>query len=104
MNLSVKTTAAHQDLLASLPDRLASRWQLLSTMANEQAAFKAEDHLTALAALSDQDFSRHFYAEGTGEHTITGQALPHICSLCAKFFSAEAMTSHEVDWLYLSAA
>ncbi|DBA88575.1 TPA: hypothetical protein ACH3X2_005042 [Trebouxia sp. C0005] len=58
MNLSTETIAAHQDLLlTSLPDRLAPRWQLLSSMPNEQAAFKAEDHLTALATLSDQDFA-----------------------------------------------
>ena len=65
MNLSVETIAAHQDLLlTSLPDRLAPRWQLLSRIASEQAAFKAEDHLTALATLSDQDFSRKFLPEG----------------------------------------
>ena len=65
MNLSVETIAAHQDLLlASLAGRLAPRWQLLSRIASEQAAFKAEDHLTALATLSDQDFSRKFLAEG----------------------------------------
>jgi len=62
MKLSIETIAAHQDLLlTSLPHRLAPRWQLLSS---EQATFKAEDHLTALATLSDQDFSRKFYAEG----------------------------------------
>ncbi len=65
MKLSVETIAAHQDLLlTSLPDRLAPRWQLLSSIANQQAAFKAEDHLAALATLSDQDFSRKFHAEG----------------------------------------
>ena len=65
MKLSVETIAAHQDLLlTSLPDRLAPRWQLLSSIASEQADFKAEDHLTALATLSDQDFSRKFHAEG----------------------------------------
>jgi len=63
MKLSVKTIAAHQHLLlTSLPDRLAPRWQLLSSIANEQAAFKAEDHLTALATLSDQDFAQAFQA------------------------------------------
>ncbi|DBA88346.1 TPA: hypothetical protein ACH3X2_004848 [Trebouxia sp. C0005] len=57
MSLSVETIAAHQDLLlTSLHDRLAPRWQLLSSIANVQTAFKAEDHLTALATLSDQDF------------------------------------------------
>ena len=58
MKLSVETIAAHQALLlTSLPDRLAPRWQLLSSIASEQAAFKAEDHLSALATLSDQDFA-----------------------------------------------
>jgi len=65
MKLSVKTIAAHQDLLlASLPDRLAPRWQLLSRLASDQAAFKAEDHLTALATMSDQDFAQAFQASG----------------------------------------
>ncbi len=45
MKLSVDTIAAHQDLLlTSLPDRLAPRWQPLSSIASGQAAFKAEDH------------------------------------------------------------
>ena len=58
MKLSVETIAAHQDLLlTSLPDRLAPRWQLLSSIASEQAGFNAEDHLTALATLSDEDFA-----------------------------------------------
>ena len=65
MKLSVETIAAHQDLLlTSLPDRLAPRWQLLSRIASEQADFKAEDHLTALATLSDQDFAQAFKADG----------------------------------------
>ncbi|DBA89993.1 TPA: hypothetical protein ACH3X2_004365 [Trebouxia sp. C0005] len=65
MKLSVETIAAHQNLLlTSVPDRLAPRWQLLSNMANEQAAFKAEDHLTALATLSDQDFAQAFRTDG----------------------------------------
>ena len=65
MNLSVETIAAHQDLLlTSLHDRLAPRWQLLSSIASEQAAFKAEDHLTALATLSDHDFEQVFQANG----------------------------------------
>ncbi len=65
MKLSVEIIAAHQDLLlSSLPHRLAPRWQLLSSIANKQAAFKAEDHLTALATLSDQDFAVLFEAGG----------------------------------------
>ena len=58
MKLSVETIAAHQDLLlASLPERLAPRWQLLCKIASVQADFKAEDHLRSLATLSDQDFA-----------------------------------------------
>ncbi len=69
MKLSVETIAAHQNLLlTSLPDRLAPRWQLLSRIASEQADFKAEDHLTALATLSDQDFAQAFTADGELQH------------------------------------
>ncbi len=58
MKLSVETIAAHQDLLlTSLPKRLAPRWQLLSKVARAHADFKAEDHLTSLAILSDHDFA-----------------------------------------------
>ena len=65
MKLSVETIAAHQGLLlASLPDRLAPRWQLLSSIASERADFKAQDHLTALATLSDQDFAQVIRAFG----------------------------------------
>jgi len=65
MKLSVETIAAHPHLLlTSLPDRLASRWQLLSSIANEQADFKAEDHLAALATLSDQDSAVSFEVGG----------------------------------------
>ncbi len=80
MNLSVETIAAHQDLLlTSLPDRLAPRWQLLSSIANEQADFKPEDHLAALAILSDQDFSRKFHAEGALQFLA--------CPLAAVFYA-----------------
>ena len=65
MKLLVETVAAHQDLLlTSLPDRLAPRWQLLSSIASKQADFKAEDHLAALATLSDQAFAQAFRAHG----------------------------------------
>ena len=40
----------------------------LSGIANQQGAFKAEDHLTALATLSDQDFAQAFRADGELEH------------------------------------
>jgi len=68
LKMSVKTIAAHQLvqdlLLTSLHERLAPRWQLLSRIASEQADFKAEDHLAALATLSDQDFADVFEAGG----------------------------------------
>ncbi len=64
MKLSVETIAAQDLLLTSLPDRLAPRWQLLSSIANEQAAFKAEDHLTAVATLSDKEFAQAFIKDG----------------------------------------
>ncbi len=66
MKLSIDTIAADQDLLlTSLPDTLAPRWQLLSSIASEQADFKAEDHLAAMATLSDQDFAKAFRADGS---------------------------------------
>ena len=66
MKSSVETIAAHHDLLlASLPERLAPRWQLLCKIASVQADFKAEDHLRSLATLSDQDFA--VLVEGVGK-------------------------------------
>jgi len=84
MKLSVETIAAHQSLLlASLPDRLAARWQLLSRIASEQADFKAEDHLTALATLSDQDFAQAFRADGelSGMWQLKKAAV--FCTFCS---------------------
>ena len=76
MKLSVKTIAAHQDLLlASLSDRLAPRWQLLLNIASEQAAFKAEDHLIALANVSDHDFSQAFRADGMLQRQLDCRAV-----------------------------
>ena len=81
MKLSVETIAAHQDLLlASLPDRLAPRWQLLSRIASEQADFKAEDHMAALATLSDQDFA--FRADGE-LHGIWHSDKAVCCTFCS---------------------
>ena len=88
MKLSVETIAAHQDLLlTSLPDRLAPRWQLLSSIASEQADFKAEDHLTALATLSDQDFAQAFRADGELHgmwHSNKGAVFCTFCSQSTK--------------------
>ncbi|KAL0018254.1 hypothetical protein WJX77_010445 [Trebouxia sp. C0004] len=53
--------------------QLAPRWQLLSRLATDQAAFKAEDHLTTLAALLDQDFSDLFKA---GRHLSKDATIP----------------------------
>ncbi len=84
MKLSVETIAAHQDLLLiSLPDRLAPRWLLLSSIAKEQAAFKAEDHLTALATLSDQGFSQAFIGDGEVNGTWQLNKAVVFCTLCS---------------------
>ena len=84
MKLSVDIIAAHQDLLVtSLPDRLAPRWQLLSRIASEQAPFKAEDHLMALATLSDEDFAQAFKADGELHglwHSNKGAVFCTFCS------------------------
>ena len=85
MKLSVEVIAAHQDLLLScLPDKLAPRWQLLSRLASEQAGFKAEDHLTALAILSDQEFVQAFQAEGEGVWTKADSVACIVASVTAK--------------------
>ncbi len=85
MKLSVETIAAHQHLLlTSLPDRLAPRWQVLSRLASEQAGFKAKDHLTALAVLSDQDFVQAFQAEGEGVWNKAKSLACFVASVPAK--------------------
>ena len=58
MKLSVEDIAAHQALLlASLHDTLAPRWHFLTLIAANQSGFKAGDHLTAMATLSDQELA-----------------------------------------------
>ena len=58
MKLFVEDIAAHQALLlASLHDTLAPRWHFFTLLAAHQPGFKAEDHLTAMATLSDQEFA-----------------------------------------------
>jgi len=82
MKLYVETIAAHQDLLlTSLPDRLAPRWQLLSRIASEQADFKAEDHLAALATLSDPDFADFIEVGGKLHQSHLDFADP--CCFCS---------------------
>ncbi len=99
MKLSVETIAAHQDLLlTSLPDRLAPRWQLLSRKASEQADFKAEDHLAALATLSDQDFADSFKADGKlHQVNLHFAAFCYLCSckevcLCVRACTGQVNT------------
>ena len=90
MKLLVETVAAHQDLLlTSLPDRLAPRWQLLSSIASKQADFKAEDHLAALAILSDQAFAQAFRAHG--EQNRMWQSNNAACLLQFPFLFREAV-------------
>ena len=50
MQLSI---AAYKELLlASLQGTLVSRWQVLTQLAAERAAFRAEDHLQAMVDMS----------------------------------------------------
>ena len=85
VKLSVETIAAHQDLLlASLPDRLAPRWRVLSSIANKQADFKAEDHLAALATLSDQDFAQAFRADGELNGMWQLNQAADFCNSCSR--------------------
>lgn len=61
MQLPVRAIAAHEELLlASVPNRLAPRWEVLTQLAARQADFRAADHLQALAALSDADFAQAY--------------------------------------------
>ena len=61
MQLSIKAIAAHEELLlASLPDTLAPRWQMLTQLAAKHEGFRAEDHLQAMATMSDGEFADTF--------------------------------------------
>ena len=65
MLLPVETIAAHEELLrASLPDDLAPRWHVLTQLAAKRAGFRAEDHLQAMANMSDADFAKAFGTVG----------------------------------------
>ena len=58
MNLSVKIIAAHEELLlASLHNTLAPRWQVL---AGKRAGIRAEDHLQAMATMSEEAFAEAY--------------------------------------------
>ena len=63
MELSVADISACRALLyTSLPNTLAPRWRFLSLLQDAQADFKAADHLTAMATLSDEHFAQAFMA------------------------------------------
>ena len=62
MGLSVADVSACRALLyISLPKSLAPRWQFLTSLQAAQTDFKAADHLTALATLSDEHFAQAFH-------------------------------------------
>ena len=59
MKFSMKTIAAHEDLLRiSLPRTLAPRWQTLRQNIAKQADFDIEEHLQAMATLADEVFAQ----------------------------------------------
>ena len=61
MGLSIADISACRPLLyTSLPDTRAPRWRFLTCLEAAQAGFKAADHLTALATLSDENFAQTF--------------------------------------------
>lgn len=64
MGLSIANISACRALLfTSLPNTVAPRWRLLTLLEAAQADFKAADHLTALATLSDEYLLTHSICE-----------------------------------------
>ena len=67
MALSVVDISACRALLCmSLPNTLAPRWRFLTQLEAAQADFRAADHLSALASLSDQRFAETFDTPDAG--------------------------------------
>ena len=67
MGLSIMDISVCRALLfTSLPNTLAPRWRFLTLLQAAQADFKAAEHLTALATLSDAQFARTFDAVHAG--------------------------------------
>ena len=67
MGLSIAEISACRALLfTSLPITLAPRWRLLTSLEAAQAGFKAADHLTALATLTDEHFAQTFAVINVG--------------------------------------
>ena len=61
IGLCVADISACRALLwTSLPNTLAPRWHFLTLLEAAQADFKAADHLTALATMSDEHFAQTF--------------------------------------------
>ena len=61
MGLAVADISVNRALLfTSLPNTLAPRWHCFTMVQAAQAEFKAADHLTALATLSDEHFAQAF--------------------------------------------
>ena len=102
MQLSIETMAAHEQLLlASLPDTLAPRWQVLTQLAAKQADFRAVDHLQALATLSDQDFAQTFELDRLSSHHCAACAARQGQSLAlqgqSKLFAVSPLTQCAAD-------
>ncbi|KAL3162593.1 hypothetical protein ABBQ38_008641 [Trebouxia sp. C0009 RCD-2024] len=67
MGLSCADICACRPLLqTSVLNTLAPRWQFLVLLETAETHFKAVDHLTALATLSDEHFARAFSSASTG--------------------------------------
>ena len=67
MGLFIADIAACRALLfISLHDTLAPRWQFLKQAEDEQADFKAVEHLQALATLTNEQFAKTYNMPGLG--------------------------------------
>ena len=67
MGLTIADISACRALsLISLPNTLAPRWHFLNLRQDAQADFKAADHLSALATLSDERFAQQFNMANVG--------------------------------------
>ena len=67
MGLSIADISGCRALVyTSLPNTLAPRWRLLTSSEAAHAGFKAADHLTALATLSDEHFAQTFAVMNVG--------------------------------------
>ncbi|KAL3162569.1 hypothetical protein ABBQ38_008622 [Trebouxia sp. C0009 RCD-2024] len=86
MGLSYAVICACRPLLqTSLLNTLAPRWHFLILLETVRTDFKAADHLTALATLSDEHFAQAFSSATMGlvyDHNFIHRARGNLCRFC----------------------